>query len=68
MNIGGVSMAIANNRTQTAYSVAMLDKSMDAMKTEGDGMMKLMQSADDMNAKALQAAATGLGQNFDMSA
>ena len=67
MDIGQVSMALANNRTQTGYSVAMLAKSMDAMQTEGAGIMKLMESADDMSGKALQAAATGLGQNFDMS-
>ncbi len=67
MDIAGVASALANNRTATAYSTAMLEKSLDTMEQEGAGMLKLMQTADDMNAKALQAAATGAGQSLDLS-
>ncbi len=67
MDIAGVASALANNRTATAYGTAMLSKSLDAMEVQGEGMVKLMETADDMNAQALRAAATGAGQNMDLS-
>ena len=67
MDIAQVSMSIANNKVQTDVGTAMLAKSLDAMETAGGGLVSLIESADAMSGKALQAAATGLGQSVDIS-
>ena len=67
MDVTGLASALAYNKTATDYGTAMLSKSLDAMEAEGAGLVKLMQTAGEMDARALQAAATGTGQNLDVS-
>ena len=45
MDIPGLSMALAQTKVQSDFSVAMLSKAMDLGETLGDGMVAMMDSA-----------------------
>jgi len=56
-DIASMSMAMANNRVQTDFGVAMLSKNLDAMETAGAQMTKMMELSVNPN----------VGANFDIS-
>ncbi|MCI9416188.1 MAG: putative motility protein [Eubacterium sp.] len=45
MDIPGLSMALAQTKVQSDFSVAMLSKAMDLGETLGDGMVAMLDSA-----------------------
>lgn len=45
MDIPGLSMALAQTKVQSDFSVAMLSKAMDLGETLGDGMVEMLDAA-----------------------
>lgn len=45
MDIPGLSMALAQTKVQSDFSVAMLSKAMDLGETLGEGMVEMLDSA-----------------------
>lgn len=61
MDIPGLSMAMSASQTNSAFGVAMLSKSLDAMAVVGDQITDMMDSA------AMERSVTpSVGANFDM--
>ncbi len=61
MDIPGLSMAMAQSRVQSDFSVAVLSKTMDDGRQLGEGMVKMLDAA------ALERSVTPyLGGNIDM--
>lgn len=57
MDIPGLSMAMAQSRLQTDFSVAMLSKSLDNVQETGDNLTKMMELSVNPD----------LGANIDIS-
>lgn len=61
MDIPGLSMALAQTKVQSDFSVAMLSKAMDLGETLGDGMVEMLDAA------AMENSVTPhIGGNFDI--
>ena len=61
MDIAGVSMALAQVKTQNDVGVAVLDKALEMNDVQGDAMV------DMMNKSAMELSVNpGVGGNFDM--
>lgn len=61
MDIPELSMAMSASQTNSAFGVAMLSKSLDAMAVVGDQITDMMDSA------AMERSVTpSVGANFDM--
>lgn len=64
MDIAAVSMQLAMNKTLSDVGTAMLSKTMDLQKTEGAGVVQMM----DASAQAMELSVNPhIGANFDMS-
>ena len=62
MDIAGLSMALAQTSVQNDVSIAVLSKTMDANKTMGDGIVKMIDAA------AMEHSVTPhIGGNIDIS-
>lgn len=62
MDIASLSMSLAMSRTLTDVGTAMLSKTLDMQKIEGNGVVEMMSAA------AMENSVTPyLGGNFDMS-
>ena len=61
MDIAGLSMAMSASQTTTAFGVAMLSKSLDAVSVAGDQITEMMDAA------AMERSVNpNVGANFDM--
>ncbi len=61
MNIGLVSMALAQSNSLSDVGTAVLSKTLDNAEQNGNGILKMMDSA------ALERSVNpGIGSNFDM--
>mgnify|MGYP002626242294 CR=1 FL=1 len=68
MDIAGLSTALSYQKTATAYGTAMLSKSLDSMEAAGDGLLKLIDTASQTSARAMELSVNGsVGGNFDMA-
>lgn len=56
MDIPALSIAMSTERVQRDWSLALMSKTLDTMKTNGDALTKLMESSVTPN----------LGQNIDI--
>lgn len=62
MDIPGLSMALAQTKVQSDFSVAMLSKAMDLGETLGDGMVEMIDAA------AMELSVTPhIGGNIDIT-
>ena len=61
MDIPGLSMALAQTKVQSDFSVAMLSKAMDLGETLGDGMVAMLDSAAKEN-----SVTPHIGGNIDI--
>ena len=59
MDIAGLSMALSANQVKNDVGVAMLKNGMDQLKTEGEGMVSMIESAP-------APANPNLGANVDV--
>ncbi len=60
MDIPGLSMALAQTKVQSDFSVAMLSKAMDMGETLGEGMVEMLDAA------AMERSVTPyIGSNID---
>lgn len=57
MDIGALSIAMANDRFQTQLSTALLSKAMDTNEVAGENLIKMMK----------QSVQPNLGQHIDIS-
>lgn len=56
MDIPGLSIAMSTSRVQTDWGIAMMAKTIDTVETNGDALVKMMESSVTPN----------LGQNIDV--
>ena len=62
MDIGAISSQLAMSNTLSNVGVAMLDKTLDMQKVEGNGIVQMIDAA------AMERSVTPhIGGNFDMS-
>ena len=62
MDIGAVSMALAQSKLTNDFGVAMLGKALDTQEVEGAGLVQMIDSA------AMERSVNpSVGGNFDMS-
>ena len=62
MDIGSISTALASSKINGQVGVAMLAKTLDTQKTEGDGIVKMIDAAS-----MERSVYPNIGSNFDMS-
>lgn len=65
MDIGRLSMNMANQRTQSEVGMKMLSKALDAQQLEGAGVLKMISEAPGA-AQMENSVNPHIGGNFDM--
>lgn len=64
MDIASLSTAMATEKIGSQFSVEMLKKTMDTQKTEGEGVIAMMDASAAMMERSVNPH---VGGNFDMS-